>query len=346
MMSNFKHRSSINGINFDIINHKICHMRTFLFSFILFISLNSFSQDTFSIIAVDPQTGEVGAAGATCLYNQSDGIIDIISSIIPGKGGILSQAYVCVPNINLQNGIEQMNNGLSPDEIIDWLIENDQCNALSFYYRQYGIVDIDENGEVRTAGYTGTFADNYKEDRQGTNYSIQGNILLDQSVIDNMENNFNNTQGNLAEKLMSAMQGANFAGADSRCLADGTSSATAFLVVYQPDDSVGQPSLELNVGSQDPGVEPINILQEMFDNYLSLESNNNNLIKLFPNPTDGLVSLSSEDNYKIDVFDNIGKLVFTTIGNSFNIQSLEKGSYFIKLASDNSTISTYKILRK
>ena len=239
-----------------------------------------------------------------------------------------------------------MNNGLSPDEIIDWLIENDQCNALSFYYRQYGIVDIDENGEVRTAGYTGSFADNYKEDRQGTNYSIQGNILLDQSVIDNMENNFNNTQGNLAEKLMSAMQGANFAGADSRCLADGTSSATAFLVVYQPDDSVGQPSLELNVGSQDPGVEPINILQEMFDNYLSLESNNNNLIKLFPNPTDGLVSLSSEDNYKIDVFDNIGKLVFTTIGNSFNIQSLEKGSYFIKLASDNNTISTYKILRK
>ena len=130
MMSNFKHRSSINGINFDINNHKICHMRTFVFSFILFISLNSFSQDTFSIIAVDPQTGEVGAAGATCLYNQSDGIIDIISSIIPGKGGILSQAYVCVPNINLQNGIEQMNNGLSPDEIIDWLIENDQCLSL------------------------------------------------------------------------------------------------------------------------------------------------------------------------------------------------------------------------
>ena len=71
-----------------------------------------------------------------------------------------------------------------------------------------------------------------------------------------------------------------------------------------------------------------------------------NLIKLFPNPTDGLVHLNSEDNYKIDVFDNIGKLVLTTIGNSFNIQSLEKGSYFIKLASDNNTISTYKILRK
>ena len=323
-------------------------MKSLFFTFLLLFSLQSFSQDTFSIIAVDPNTGEVGAAGATCLFNQNDGIIDIISSIIPGKGGILSQAYVCVPNINLQNGIDQMNNGLSPDEIIDWLIENDQCNALSFYYRQYGIVDFDENGNVRTAGYTGTFADNYKEDRQGDTYSIQGNILLDQSVIDNMENNFNNTEGSLAEKLMSAMQGANFAGADSRCLDEGTSSATAFLVVYQPDDIVGQPSLELNVGSQQPGVEPINVLQDMFDNYLSLDSNNEEqMVKLFPNPSNGIVNLNSLNMYKIDVFDVTGKNVLTTIGNSVNIHSLEKGTYVFKLKNiQSSAISTYKIVKQ
>ena len=323
-------------------------MKSLFFTFLLLFSLQSFSQDTFSIIAVDPNTGEVGAAGATCLFNQNDGIIDIISSLIPGKGGILSQAYVCVPNINLQNGIDQMNNGLSPDEIIDWLIENDQCNALSFYYRQYGIVDFDENGNVRTAGYTGTFADNYKEDRQGDTYSIQGNILLDQSVIDNMENNFNNTEGSLAEKLMSAMQGANFAGADSRCLDEGTSSATAFLVVYQPDDIVGQPSLELNVGSQQPGVEPINVLQDMFDNYLSLDSNNEEqMVKLFPNPSNGIVNLNSLNMYKIDVFDVTGKNVLTTIGNSVNIHSLEKGTYVFKLKNiQSSAISTYKIVKQ
>ena len=323
-------------------------MKSLFFTFLLLFSLQSFSQDTFSIIAVDPNTGEVGAAGATCLFNQDDGIIDIISSFIPGKGGILSQAYVCVPNINLQNGIDQMNNGLSPDEIIDWLVENDQCNALSFYYRQYGIVDFDENGNVRTAGYTGTFADNYKEDRQGDTYSIQGNILLDQSVIDNMENNFNNTEGSLADKLMSAMQGANFAGADSRCLDEGTSSATAFLVVYQPDDIVGQPSLELNVGSQQPGVEPINILQDMFDNYLSLDSNNEEqMVKLFPNPSNGKVNLNSLNMYKIDVFDVTGKNVLTTIGNSVNIHSLEKGTYVFKLKNiQSSAISTYKIVKQ
>ena len=323
-------------------------MRSIVFTLLLLFSVQSFSQDTFSIIAVDPNTGEVGAAGATCLFNQNDGIVDIISSIIPGKGGILSQAYVCVPNINLQNGIDQMNNGLSPNEIIDWLVENDQCNALSFYYRQYGIVDFDENGDVRTAGYTGTFADNYKEDRQGETYSIQGNILLDQSVIDNMENNFNSTEGSLAEKLMSAMQGANFAGADSRCLDEGTSSATAFLIVYQPDDALGQPSLELNVGSQQPGVEPINILQDMFDNYLSLDSDNEDqMVKLFPNPSNGIVKLNSSKKYKIDVFDSIGKNVLTTIGNSINIQSLDKGTYVFKLKNiQSSAISTYKIVKQ
>ena len=323
-------------------------MKSLFFTFLLLFSLQSFSQDTFSIIAVDPSTGEVGAAGATCLFNQNDGIIDIISSIIPGKGGILSQAYVCVPNINLQNGIEQMNNGLSPDEIIDWLVENDQCNALSFYYRQYGIVDFDENGNVRTAGYTGTFADNYKEDRQGDTYSIQGNILLDQSVIDNMENNFNNTEGTLAEKLMSAMQGANFAGADSRCLDEGTSSATAFLIVYKPDDVVGQPTIELNVGSQQPGVEPIEILQEMFDNYLSLDGNDEEqMVKLFPNPSNGIVNLNNLNMYKIDVFDITGKNVLTTIGNSVNIHSLEKGTYVFKLKNiESSAISTYKIVKQ
>ena len=60
-------------------------MKSLFFTFLLLFSLQSFSQDTFSIIAVDPNTGEVGAAGATCLFNQNNGIIDIISSLILEK---------------------------------------------------------------------------------------------------------------------------------------------------------------------------------------------------------------------------------------------------------------------
>ncbi len=176
------------------------------------------AQDTFSIIAVDPATGDVGSAGASCVDGAAafGGIIDIITKIIPGRGGVNSQAYVCIPNSNLNAAINQMEMGASPSEIIDYLQFNDVCNSQNFdpAYRQYGIADFDTNGNPRTAGFTGASADDYKDDIQGTNFSVQGNILLNETVLNNMRDNFTSTNGTLADKLMAAMQGANFAGAD------------------------------------------------------------------------------------------------------------------------------------
>ena len=60
-------------------------MKKFIISILILTHSISYSQDTFSIVAVDPETGEVGAAGATCLFGQFGGIVDIISSIVPGK---------------------------------------------------------------------------------------------------------------------------------------------------------------------------------------------------------------------------------------------------------------------
>ena len=144
-----------------------------LFLFVLLTHNYTYAQDTFSIVAVDKETGEIGAAGATCIKGIEQGIIKVISSIVPGKGGIISQAYVCIPNKNLQNATTKMKEGMSPSEIIDWLIENDDCQYGTELSRQYGIVDFDDNGNVRTAGFTGSEANDYKEDRQGVNYSIQ-----------------------------------------------------------------------------------------------------------------------------------------------------------------------------
>ena len=325
-------------------------MRSLLFTFLILLNFQWFSQDTFSIIAVDPETGEVGAAGATCLFGQNDGIIDIISSIIPGKGGVLSQAYVCIPNVNMNNAISLMDQGYTPSQIITWLNNNDQCSAGNFQYRQYGVVDFDSNGEVRTAGFTGNFTDDYKEDRQGETYSIQGNILLDQSIIDNMENNFLSTEGSLSDKLMAAMQGANVAGADSRCLQYGTSSATAFLVVYGPNDSIDQPSLEINIGSQQSGIEPIDILQESYNEFLSLENFNNENIRLIPNPLEKgqLLNINSvnQNNKNIQIFDISGKLVLNKNINvsKLDVSVLESGTYIIKVKSENKILTKKLII--
>ena len=149
-------------------------MKKFIILILILTHSISYSQDTFSIVAVDPETGEVGAAGATCLFGQVGGIVDIISSINL-KGGIISQAYVCIPNINLTNARTLMLSGYSPSQIITSLNNNDYCNAGNYQYRQYGIVDFDDSGNVRTAGFTGNLADDYKEDGRAT-YSIQGNI--------------------------------------------------------------------------------------------------------------------------------------------------------------------------
>jgi len=326
---------------------------TFLIA--LAMSFGTFAQDTFSIIAVDPVTGDIGSAGASCVTIS---IIDIITDIIPGRGGVNSQAWVCIPNTNLQNAIARMEEGFTPQEIIDWLLLNDSCSSQNFdpEYRQYGIVDLDGGGNPRTAGWTGSLADDYKEDRQGANYSVQGNILLDISVIDNMEANFNNTNGTLADKLMAAMQGANFAGADSRCLGDGTSSRTAYLTVYHADDDPGEPYLRLNVPPQAIGVEPIDILQDLYDNFLAVEDNELlNKVSVFPNPTRNQLTLNIDPSVvvtQLSIFDINGKhtsspFPFTEqkLQHHLDVTLLPSGIYFLKIESEQGT-TTIKFVKE
>lgn len=329
-------------------------------SFFLIVFLFSYAikaQDTFSIIAVDPVTGDIGSAGASCVTG-APGIFDTwITDIIPGRGGVNSQAWICLPNINLQNAIARMNEGFTPQEIIDWLVLNDACSSQNYdpEYRQYGIVDLDGNGDPRTAGWTGSSADDYKEDRQGVNYSIQGNILLDISVIDNMEDNFNNTSGTLADKLMAALQGANFPGADSRCLAYGTSSRAAYIVVYHEDNNPGEPYLRLTVPSQTNGIEPIDILQDMYDDFLATSDFDlKKQFDLYPNPVSNELVISYDISLTVsemEILDVNGKRI--EIINEFkndhlqkiDVSSFRSGIYFINLVSSFGS-TTLKFVKK
>jgi uncharacterized Ntn-hydrolase superfamily protein len=337
-----------------------------LLSFLLFFSSNIFSQDTFSIIAVDSITGEVGAAGATCVDGISQwGGIQLLNKIISGKGGVNAQAWICLsPHINLDNAITQMEDGLSPQEIIDWLIANDACFSQNFNpeYRQYGVVDFDANGSPRTAAFTGTNADDFKGHRVGADYAIQGNILLGAEVLDGMENGFNNTSGSLAQKLMGAMQGANMPGADQRCLARGTSSTSAFLRVYQPTDDVNDPYLELSILEMPFGEEPIDSLQNLFttwENTTSTKSifgENKVEISMFPNPVNELlqVSLKSENdlNLSLSITNSSGiNMKEMSISNSkiwnnkIDVKGFPSGLYYLQIKSKDGSSKTLKFIK-
>ena len=221
---------------------------------LIFVSL-IFS--TFSIVAVDLENGLVGSAGASCIAGSI-----IISDIHPGVGAIHTQSYWSGYNQIMAS--DMMDLGLSPNEIIDYIVENDVSNNPTI--RQYGIVDIYNGG--RSAAYTGSNCMDYKDHILGPNYAIQGNILLDENILLSMEQSFNETIGTFTDKLMAALQGANIAGADSRCLDNNTSSLSAFIRVAKPLDEEDDYYLDLNVNNTSNGNEPIDLLQELYNQWM------------------------------------------------------------------------------
>lgn len=238
-------------------NHNIIILSIFIAS-----SNFLFSQDTFSIVAVDSVTGEVGSAGASCvdLFQAGLPTDDFLGVLVPGVGAINTQAYYLVANQN--NATNKMQQGFTPTQIIQWLVANDvQGNSA---IRQYGITSLID-GSPQAAAHTGTATNNYKNHILGPNYSIQGNILLGQQILDSMESRFLAEEGDLACKLMAALQGANIIGADTRCAANGTSSLFAFVKVAQPTDAMNSPSFIASVRTpNNSGIEPIDSLQSIF----------------------------------------------------------------------------------
>ena len=319
-------------------------MKKILLIFVLsYLCFNlAICQDTFSIVAMDSNTGEVGSAGASCVdLTNFPGLDDhFLGELFPGLGAINSQAWYNQTNqINARN---RMNAGDTPDEIIDWLVNNDVSGQPGL--RQYGIV-AKVNGSPETAAHTGSSTDDYKNHITGPNYSIQGNILLGQEVLDSMEARFLNAEGDLACKLMAALQGANIIGADSRCAGNGTSSLFAFIKVAQPGDSFGNPSFVQSLRTADgEGIEPIDSLQILFDVahdcvVLGINENDNfeNQFTVFPNPFTDRITVQNlwKDEFKLEVIDAVGNFVYeTTINKELVIDGsyFSSGVYFIKMS--------------
>ena len=228
------------------------------YNYLIFVCLFSiiFPQDTFSIAAVDTITGEVGSAGASCISGSI-----IISDVHPGWGAIHTQAYW--NETNQENASYFMGLGIGPEEIINWLIENDAQNNPAI--RQYGIVDLGDGG--RSAAHTGENCEDYKNHVLGQTYAIQGNILLGQEILDDMEFAFNSTYGTMDEKLMASLLAANVPGADTRCLQYGTPALSAFIRVAKPSNELDSLFLHLNVNSCPVSLSPIDSLYTVYWNW-------------------------------------------------------------------------------
>jgi len=310
----------------------------FLFSF-KFIS----AQHTFSIVAVDTITGEVGGAGATC-YD----VVNDIADVHPGVGFIHTQSYVDYNNQAYARNL--MAAGVLPDAIMDSLQLHDATNQPQL--RQYAAVML-SNGP-HAAAFTGTSCFSYKGQRVGRNYAIAGNILKGAMVLDSMEARFLSCAGSLQDKLMAALQGAKMIGADKRCLNQGVSSLSAYMIVAKPTDVAPNYFLNLNVENVLP-MDPIDSLQNLFNawnqtNGIPSQSLKENVLTLFPNPSADFINVLSAKNIeKLEITDVTGKLLIEAFPSKsnfvINIHELANSIYFAKMKTTDGSIITKRFIK-
>jgi len=314
------------------------------------------AQDTFSICAIDTLTGEVGSAGASCVYIANQGVM-ILSDVHPGVGVIHSQASYNSSNQTYARTL--MNLGLSPRQIIDSLVANDAQNNPSA--RQYGIVDF-RDGIPRSAAYTGVNCLDYKNHITGPNYSIQGNILLGQQILDSMEARFLRAEGKLACRLMEALQGAKVVGADTRCLGDGISSIGSFLRVARLNDPVDNLYLQFNIPRANDGVDPIDSLQVLIDQWGGCnttaikDKEQRDFLKVFPNPAHDIVHFELNQAFysndiKLVISSPMGQKIIELAFNQshkkdIHVKHLKPGLYIYRLIVNGKVILYDKLIVK
>ena len=157
---------------------------------------------TFSIVGFDPETKDLGVAVASKFI--------AVGALVPwaeaNVGAIATQALA---NISYgPRGLELLRRGYSAKKVLQILISDDPQREE----RQVGIVD--SKGEA--AAFTGSKCYPYAGHIIGENYAVQGNILTGPEVLEEMAKAFEQTKGELVDKLLAALEAGDKAGGDRR----------------------------------------------------------------------------------------------------------------------------------
>jgi uncharacterized Ntn-hydrolase superfamily protein len=188
---------------------------------------------TYSIVAVDTATGEVGGAGTSCLRGAD---VFVIYRGVPGRGVVHAQAQYTAAGRD--RAAQLLSQGQSAADALS------AVTAVTFdaniAVRQYGIVD--SGGHA--VGFTGAGTTPFAADRQGNAggfaYSVQGNILTSAAVLEQAAAAFQTEGCDLAERLLSGLRaGAQGGEGDSRCTDGGIPADSAFLQVESPGKNEG-----------------------------------------------------------------------------------------------------------
>lgn len=157
---------------------------------------------TYSIVARDPATGEIGVAVQSHWFS--------VGTTVPwaeaGVGAVATQSFV-EPSYG-RRGIELMRGGASAPDVLKKLLAEDQARDV----RQVAMIDA----QGRVAAHTGAKNIAAAGNHLGKSYSVQANMMLNDTVWPAMSRAFESATGDLAERMLAALDAAQQAGGDIR----------------------------------------------------------------------------------------------------------------------------------
>jgi len=157
---------------------------------------------TYSIVARDPQTGEMGVAVQSHYFSVGP----IVPWVESGVGAVATQSLVLVDYG--PNGLNLMRTGLTAQQALDSLVRADSNSAV----RQVAMVDAQGN----VATHTGAKCIPDAGHLTGAQFSVQANLMANDKVWPAMKEAFEQAKGDLAERMMQALEAAEKAGGDIR----------------------------------------------------------------------------------------------------------------------------------
>lgn len=215
---------------------------------------------TFSIVARDPVTQELGVAVQSKFL--------AVGAVVPwakaNVGAIATQAYANLDYGEL--GLELLKKGYTADETLKALLALDEGRED----RQVGIVDAQGNA----VSYTGERCHLWAGGLYGDNYACQGNILVNGDTVTAMADTFENSEGTLARRLLEALKAAQAAGGDSR----GRQSAA--LLIVRENGSYGgynDRAVDLRVDDDPEPIEKLEHLLTLHEMYFEAPTQKDHL---------------------------------------------------------------------
>jgi uncharacterized Ntn-hydrolase superfamily protein len=183
---------------------------------------------TFSILAYDPATGEIGGAVQSRVFSVGNGVLNAEA----GVGASATQAIVDVGYG--PRAIALLRQGISPEQVVKSIWESDPDPRPKDWTkegRQFAVIDAKGNVYAYTGPKASAWAGN--KSCSGSNHcTAQGNILAGSAVVDSMVARFERTPGHLAYRLVAALEGGQSAGGDTRGM------ESAALVIVKKDGGV------------------------------------------------------------------------------------------------------------